>query len=110
MNNKEAMMPVKYETILKVNEVQIELNEFAHEFITQIVICSVSMLKGGEAVTELVFNLEGNKPSLIINRRTVPLSAVPRDALVGTFTGMVSSLRGVNRVDKLEIELKAGDL
>ena len=103
-------MPVKYATLLKVNEVQIELNEFAHEYITRIVICAVSMLKGGAEVKELVFNLEGNKPNLVINRRTVPLSAFPRDALVGTFTGMVSSLRGVNRVDKLDIELKAGDL
>lgn len=39
-------MPAKYETVLKVNDVQIDLNEFAHQFITRIVICAVSMLKG----------------------------------------------------------------
>ena len=100
-------MPMKYETILKVNDIPIDLNEFAHEFITRIVICAVSMLKGGTEVKELVFSLQDNKPVLIINKKTVPLSAFPRDALIGTFTGMVSSLRGVDRVNKINIGMKA---
>ncbi len=100
-------MPSKYETVLKVNDVQIDLNEFAHQFITRIVICAVSMLKGGAEVKELVFNLQDNEASLIINRNTVPLSAFPRDALIGTFTGMASSLRGVHQVSKLNIEMKS---
>ena len=100
-------MTVKYETILKVNDVQIDLNEFAHEFITRIVICAVSMLKGGSDVKELVYTMEGNKTALVINNIAVPLSAFPRDALVHAFTGMASSLRGVNQVNKLNIEMKA---
>jgi hypothetical protein len=100
-------VPKKYESVLKVNDVQIDLNEFAHEFITRIVLCAVSMLKGGADVKELSFNLEDDKPDLVINCQTVPLSAFPRDALVGTFAGMVSSLRGVKQVNRLQIKMKA---
>jgi hypothetical protein len=100
-------MPMKYETILEVNDIPIDLNEFTHEFVTRIVICAVSMLKGGAEVQALVFSLQDDKPVLTINEKTVPLSAFPRDALIGTFTGMVSSLRGVHRVNKINIEMKA---
>jgi len=100
-------MSVKYETVLRVNDIKVDLNEFAHEFITRIIICAVSMLKGGAEVKELVFDLRDNHPTLIINQKTVPLSAFPRDALIGTFTGMVSSLRGVNQVSKINIEMNS---
>lgn len=100
-------MPVKYQTVLKVNDVPIDLNEFAHEYISRIVLCAVGMLKGGSDVKDLLYNMEGNQTGLIINHVAIPLSAFPRDALVCTFTGMASSLRGVHQIDKLEIEMKA---
>ncbi len=103
-------MPEKLETRIKVNNNPIELNEFAHGFVTNIVLCAVSMLKGGSEVKSLVFTLEGEKVSLVINEKNVPLSPFPRDALIGTFTGMVSSLRGVdrvNRVNNLQIRIKS---
>ncbi len=99
-------MPEKLKTQLKVNDSLIELNEFAHEFITRIVICAVSMLKGGTGVKSLVFNLEGEEVDLTINDKAIPLSAFPKDALVCTFTGMVSSLRGVDQINKLYIDIK----
>ena len=95
------------QTKLLVNETPVDLNEFAHQYVTSIVICAVSLLKGGENVKYLVFNLENQKPKLKINDKVIPLSPFPRDALVGTFTGMVSSLKGVNGIDRLRIEIKA---
>ena len=100
-------MPPKFETRLLVNNTLIELNEFAHEYVTRVVICAVSMLKGGAEVKTLDFTLENNKPILIINNDNVPLSAFPRDALVGTFTGVASSLRGVHEINRLQITIKA---
>jgi hypothetical protein len=100
-------MPAKLETSLKVNDTPIDLNEFAHNYITQIVICAVSMLKGGQNVSSLAFNLEGKKVSLIINEKPVPLTPFPRDAVIGTFTGMASSLRGVREINKLQIDIKS---
>ena len=100
-------MSAKLETKLMVNNTPIELNEFAHDYITRIAICAVSMLKGGADVRSLVFDLEGDKPSLVINEKTVLLSAFPRDALVGTFTGMASSLKGVHEINRLQITIHA---
>jgi hypothetical protein len=99
-------MTTRRETGLSVNGQKIELNEFAHGFVTNIVICAVSMLKGGEDVKSMVFNLEKKQPQLTINEKAVPLSPFPRDALVGTFTGMVSSLKGIRRIDSLQIVIK----
>lgn len=99
-------MTPRREAELWVNDQKVGLNEFAHGFVINIVICAVSMLKGGENVNSLVFNLEKRQPQLIINEKTVPLSPFPRDALVGTFTGMVSSLKGVSSIDNLRIVIK----
>ncbi len=99
-------MPAGFETKLRVNSIPVELNEYAHMYITRIVLCAVSMLKGGEDVRTLVFALEGDKPSLTVNEKDVPLIAFPKEALAGTFRGMVSSLRGIREVDSLNIEIK----
>ena len=99
-------MTPKRETELFVNDLKIDLNEFAHGYVTNIVICAVSMLKGGENVKSLIFKLEKHQPQLTINENAIPLSPFPRDALTGTFTGMVSSLKGVSRIDNLRIVVK----
>jgi hypothetical protein len=99
-------MTLKRETELFVNDQKIDLNEFAHGYVTNIVICAVSMLKGGENVKSLIFKLENRQPKLTINEKVIPLSPFPRDALMGTFTGMASSLKGVSRVDNLRIVIK----
>jgi hypothetical protein len=98
-------MDAKLETSLFVNNIRLELNEFAHRYITQIVLCAVSMLKGGDQVKTLVFTLDGDRTSLVINDVSIPLSPFPRDALRGTFSGMASSLRGVDKVNSLKIEM-----
>jgi hypothetical protein len=101
-------MDVKFETRLFVNNKRVELNEFAHQYVTNIVLCAVSMLKGGEKVNTLAFTLDGGQTGLVINNVSIPLSPFPRDALRGTFSGMASSLRGVNEINNLRIELRQG--
>jgi hypothetical protein len=95
-----------YETRLLVNAADIDLNEFAHQYLTKIVLCAVSMLKGGTDVKELVYTLEGGKTGLNINSAAIPLSPFPRDALRETFKGVALSLRGVDKIDSLKIEMK----
>jgi hypothetical protein len=92
-------------TKLFVNGVQVNLNEFAHQYLTRVIICAVSMLKGGENVKTLIFTLDGQKPELVINDNKVPLSPFPRQALVGTITGLVSSLRGVDAINSISIDI-----
>jgi len=98
-------MTAGLKTRLTVNGVPVDLSEYAHNFITQIVICAVSMLKGGTDVKTLVFNLENNRPSLTVNEKDIPFFGFPKDALPGTFRGMVSSLRGINEINSLRIEI-----
>jgi hypothetical protein len=94
-------------TGLKVNDASVDLNEFAHNYITRIVLCAVSMLKGGQDVKSLVFDLDGDNVSLTINGKKVPLTPFPRAAVIGTFTGMVSALRGVDKIHKLQIDISS---
>jgi hypothetical protein len=99
-------MAANYQTKLIINSAPVDLNEFAHEYITRVVICAVSMFKGGENVKDLLYTIEGKESKLVINGKEVILSPFPNEALFGTVTGMASSLRGVNTVDTLKIEIK----
>jgi hypothetical protein len=95
-----------FQTKLTINSKSIDLNEFAHGYITGMVICAVSMFRGGEDVKELVYDIEGKKSNLVINGKQVILSQFPNDAFWGTVTGMVSALRGGNKVDTLKLEIQ----
>jgi hypothetical protein len=95
-----------FQTKLIINSRPIVLNEFAHGYITNIVICAVSMFKGGENVKELIYTIDGKKSNLIINGKHIILSPFPNGALSGTISGMVSALRGVNKLDTLKIEIR----
>jgi hypothetical protein len=100
-------MAINFKTKLTINASPVDLNEFAHGYVTRIVICAVSMFKGGENVQDLLYTIEGRESRLVINGKEVILGSFTRPALFGTVTGMVSSLRGVNKVDSLQIEIKA---
>jgi hypothetical protein len=100
-------MSINYQTTLSVNTKAVPLNEFAHGYVTQIVLCAVSMFKGGENVKDLHYTINGKKTELIINDHPIVLGHFTHDALFGTVTGMVSSLRDVNKVDTLKLDIKA---
>jgi hypothetical protein len=95
-----------FQTKLIINFKPIDLNEFAHEYVTRMVICAVSTFKGGENVKDLLYIIEGKKSDLVINGNPVVLTAFPKDAFFGTVIGMVSALRGGNNVDTLKLEIK----
>jgi hypothetical protein len=98
-------LALNFKTKLTINSNQVDLNEFAHGYVTRIVICAVSMFKGGENVKDLLYTIDGRESRLVINGKEVILGSFTRSALFGTVTGMVSSLRGVNKVDSLQIEI-----
>jgi hypothetical protein len=100
-------LAIDYKTRLTINSKPVDLNEFAHNYVTRIVLCAVSMFKGGENVKELYYSIKGKESELVINDAPVVLGSFTKPALFGTVTGMVSSLRGVSQVDTLKIEIKA---
>jgi hypothetical protein len=103
----EMIMADDFQTKLAINSRPVDLNEFAHGYVTRIVLCAVSMFKGGENVKDLIYTIDGKNSRLVINDKLVALGSFTNLALFGTVTGMVSSLKGVTTVNTLKIEIKA---
>ena len=99
-------MTASLKTSLTVNGKAVELNEYAHNYLTNIVVCAVSMLKGYEEINSLTFTFEGDKATLTINGKPIPLVRYPRVALIGTFKGTVSSLKDTGNIETMEIEIR----
>ena len=92
---------------LAVNNVSVELNPFAEEFLTRTVVGAVSSLKGAENIRELELDIEGGDVKIIVNGDELPLTPFPQDIITNTITGLVSSLKGVSKIDSLKVNLKA---
>jgi hypothetical protein len=71
------------------------------------VVGAVSSLKGTEDIRDLELHLERGDVKLILNRNDVPLTPFPKEILTNTIIGLVSSLKGVGKIDSLKIDVKA---
>jgi len=92
---------------LAVNNVSVELNPFAEQFLTRTVVGAVSCLKGAENIGDLELHLEGGDVKLVVNGNELPLTPFPSDIITNTITGLVSSLKNVDKIDSLKISVKA---
>jgi hypothetical protein len=91
---------------LEINNVSVELNPFAEQFLTRTVVGAVSCLKGAENIEGLELYLERGDVKLAVNGNELPLTPFPRDVITSTITGLVSSLKGVGKIDSLKITVK----
>jgi hypothetical protein len=91
---------------LEVNNVSIELNPFAEQFLGRTVVGAVSSLKGAEHIRDLELHLERGDVKLVINSDDLPLTPFPKEILTNTVIGMVSPLKGVDKIDSLKIVVK----
>jgi len=92
---------------LAVNNVSVELNPFAEQFLTRTVVGAVSCLKGAENIRDLELYLERGDVKLVVNGDELPLTPFPKEILTNTITGLVSSLKGMGKIDSLKINVKA---
>ena len=92
---------------LEVNNVSVELNPFAEQFLARTVVGAASSLKGAENIQDLELHLERGDVKLVVNENELPLTPFPRDIIVNTITGLVSSLKGISKIDSLKINIKA---
>ena len=92
---------------LEINNVSVELNPFAEQFLTRTVVGAVSSLKGAENIRDLELYLKRGDVKLIVNGNELPLTPFPKDVITNTITGLVSSLKGVGKIDSLKITAKA---
>jgi len=91
---------------LEINNVSVELNPFAEQFLARTVVGAVSCLKGAENIEGLELYLEQGDVKLVVNGNELPLTPFPRDVITSTITGLVSSLKGVGKIDSLKITVK----
>jgi hypothetical protein len=63
-------------------------------------------LKGAENIQNLGLYLERGDVKLIVNGNELPLTSFPTDIITNTITGLVSSLKGVGKIDSLEVRVK----
>jgi hypothetical protein len=92
---------------LAVNNVSVELNPFAEQFLTRTVAGAVSTLKGAENIRGLELYLERGDVKLVVNGNELPLTPFPKEILTNTIIGLVSSLKEVGKIDSLKITVKA---
>ncbi len=92
---------------LAVNDVSVELNPFAEQFLARTVVGAVSSLKGAENIGNLELYLERGDVKIVVNGNELPLTPFPQEIIANTITGLVSSLKGVGKIDSLKITVKA---
>jgi hypothetical protein len=92
---------------LAVNDVSVELNPFAEQFLARTVVGAVSSLKGAENIGDLELYLERGDVKIVVNGNELPLTPFPQEIIANTITSLVSSLKGVNKIDSLKITVKA---
>ncbi len=99
-------MKGKLKAKLQVNNVAIELNSFAEEFLTRTVAGAVSSLKGAEDVQNLELHLDQGDTKIIVNGKELYLTPFPKNIITNTIIALVSSLKGVGKIDSLKINVK----
>jgi len=92
---------------LEVNNVPIELNPFAEQFLARTAVGAVSSLRGVENIQSLELYLKQGDVKVIVNGNELHLTPFPRDIITNTITGLVSSLKGVGKIDSLQVKVKA---
>ena len=94
-----------YRTVLNVNEREISLNEYARKYLTNVVICAVSMLKGGQNVVTLHYVINSGESNLIINDQKIEMIPFLTNALKGIVSGITAALKGVEEIDTLTLDI-----
>jgi hypothetical protein len=64
-------------------------------------------LKGVENIRGLELYLERDDVKLVVNGNELPITPFPKEIITNTIIGLVSSLKGVHKIDSLKIKVKA---
>jgi 3-phenylpropionate/trans-cinnamate dioxygenase ferredoxin subunit len=67
---------------------------------------AVSSLRGAESIRKLELHLERGDVRAVVNGNEIPVTPFPRDIITSTITGLVSSLKGVGKIDSVKISVR----
>jgi hypothetical protein len=71
------------------------------------VVGAVSSLKGIEDIRNLELYIERGEVKILVNENELPLTAFPEEIITNTITGLVSTLKGVDKVETLRVKVRA---
>jgi hypothetical protein len=91
---------------LTVNDQAIELDYFLQGFIDHTVGGMLSGLEGTEEISTLDLSVDGDRVTINLNGSVVPANPFVNQIIKGTLEGMVSSLKGVGAIIKINIIIK----
>ena len=61
---------------------------------------------GAESIQKLELHLQGGDVRVVVNGSELPLTPFPNDIIANEVTAMVSSLKGIDRIENLKITVK----
>ncbi len=88
---------------LKVNDTPVELNQFTEQFLAGTVIGGVSSLRGADSIRDIELRLERGDVTVVVNGNQLPITPLPGEIITNTITGLVSTLKGVGKIESLRI-------
>ena len=97
-------MTVKLSLI--VNDALIETDYFVEEFIDHIVSGMIEALEDTSEIKDLDLAIEGDNVTINLNGAVVPLNTFASKIVRSTIIGTVSTLKGVNDIEKLSLVLR----
>ena len=102
-------MSKNHDIKLLVNDEPIELTPFPAEFLTNVVIASVSSLKDVDDIKTLELYEDDGNTKIVVNGERITLTTFPNDYVTNTINGLLSTLRGVDTIKTVKIDIKALD-
>ena len=90
---------------LLVNDQSVEIDYFVQRFVDHTIGGILAGLEGTEEMKGMDASIEGEKVVIKLNNALVPTNPFVSDLIRNTIMGMVSSLKGVGSVDKVNITI-----
>ena len=90
---------------LTVNEEPVQTDYFVAGYIDHVISGIVESLENTGPIKDLNLSIKNNKVILDLNGSELPLNEFVNKIIIGTLIGMISTLKGVNTIEKLNILL-----
>ena len=91
---------------LSVNDVPIETDYFVEGFIDHVMGGILEALENTGQIKSLDVSIEGDKVTINLNNALVPTNPFVTKIIRNTIIGMVSSLKGVSEIQRMNIRIR----
>jgi len=95
------------QVMLSINDAPIALNDFVQGYIDHVVSAILTSLRGTAEIQGIDLSIDGERVSVLLNNEAVPLNPFAARIILSTMLGMVSSLKGVSTIEKMQVIIKS---